>query len=237
MTPHRSRAAAQSPQFNGYLVVRQQIVQLQAEVDCQLCGGQHKGMAITAPKMASGEARRVDLGPTAVGALLTHRLAQDADKAAWADAYRDHGLVFGQANGDPIHPERITKRFGQLVQTSGLRKVRLHDLRHGRASLLLAAGTDIALVSKMLGHSSIALTADTYAHLLEGVGSRAAEAADALIPRAPRDQSVTSPTPETEEALPDQDRKGPSTCEKVGTPSGTRTPNPLIKSQLLCQLS
>ena len=77
-------------------------------------------------------------------------------------AYRDHDLVFAQDNGDPIHPERITKRFGQLVKTSGLRHVRLHDLRHGRASMLLASGIDIALVSKMLGHSSITLTADTY---------------------------------------------------------------------------
>ena len=194
-------------------------------------------MAITAPKTAGGEARRVDLGQTAVGALLTHRLVQDAEKAAWGDAYRDHGLVFAQANGDPIQPERITKRFGQLVQTSGLRKVRLHDLRHGRASLLLAAGTDIALVSKMLGHSSITLTADTYSHLLDGVGRQAAEAADALIPRSSRDQSVTGPPSETEEALPDQGREGLSTCENTGTPSGTRTPNPLIKSQLLCQLS
>ncbi|MGZ8577476.1 MAG: tyrosine-type recombinase/integrase [Actinomycetota bacterium] len=83
---------------------------------------------------------------------------------------------------------------------SGLRKVRLHDLRHGRASLLLASGTDMALVSKMLGHSSITLTADTYAHLLTGVGRRAADAADALIPRTPRDQSVTTSTPETRKA-------------------------------------
>jgi integrase len=50
--------------------------------------------------------------------------------------------------------------------------VRLHDLRHGRASLMLAVGIDIALVSKMLGHSSITVTADTYSHLLEGVGGR-----------------------------------------------------------------
>ena len=74
----------------------------------------------------------------------------------------------------------------------GLRKVRLHDLRHGRASMLLAAGTDFALVSKMLGHSSITLTADTYSHLLDGIGRQAAEAADALIPRNRRDQSVTT---------------------------------------------
>jgi len=75
-----------------------------------------------------------------------------------------------------MHPERVTKRFARLVKASGLRHVRLHDLRDGRASLLLAAGTDITLVSKMLGHSTITLTADTYSHLLSGVG---------LAPRTP----------------------------------------------------
>jgi site-specific recombinase XerD len=97
--------------------------------------------------------------------------------------YADHDLVFAREDGNPIHPERVTKRFIQLVKSSGLRQVRLHDLRHGRASLLLASGTDIAVVSKMLGHSSITLTVDTYAHLLAGVGQKAADAADALIPR------------------------------------------------------
>jgi len=146
----------------GYLVVRQQIVQLDSNVTACDCGQTHKGLDVSAPKTASGEARRVDLGSAAVAALLTHRLAQDAEKSSWGSAYRDHDLVFAQANGDPIHPERITKRFRQLVKASGLRPVRLHDLRHGRASLLLASGTDISLVSKMLGHSSITLTADTY---------------------------------------------------------------------------
>ena len=75
----------------------------------------------------------------------------------------------------------------ELVNASGRRRVRLHDLRDGRVLMLLASGTDIALVSKMLGHSSITLTADTYSHLLAGVGKKAAEAADALIVRMPRE--------------------------------------------------
>jgi site-specific recombinase XerC len=100
--------------------------------------------------------------------------------------------VFAREKGDPIPPERVTKRFSQLVESAGLRPIALHDLRHGWASLLLASGADMAVVSKMLGRSSAAFTADTYTHLLEGVGRRAAEAADALVPRTARDRSVTS---------------------------------------------
>jgi hypothetical protein len=78
--------------------------------------------------------------------------------------------------------------------------------------LLLAAGVDIALVSKLLGHSSIGLTVDTYSHLLEGVGKEAAERATALVPRKrpadPRDQSVTNPAPESSDS-PRQNDGGP----------------------------
>jgi len=87
----------------------------------------------------------------------------------------------------------VTKRFGELCDAAGVRRVRLHDLRHGSASLMLAAGIDLALVSKRLGHSSISITADTYSHLLAGVGREAAERAAALVPRTRGDQPVTNP--------------------------------------------
>ncbi len=112
----------------------------------------------------------------------------------------DHGLVFAREDGSPLSPQKVTTRFRELVAEvrfaddehkpdkarRRLRQVRLHDLRHGRASLLLAAETDMTTVSKLLGHSSITITADTYSHLLGGVGKAAAEAASALVPRQPR---------------------------------------------------
>lgn len=127
----------------------------------------------------------MDLGAHAVGVLLSHRLQQDAARAAVGDAYADHDLVFAREDGNSIHPERVSKRFGHPVTDSGSPPTRLHDLRHARASLSLASGTDIALVSKILGHSSISVTDDTYAPL-EGVGRRDADAAGALAPRSAR---------------------------------------------------
>jgi integrase len=222
----------------GFLVVHQQIVQLDGQAQqCAVCGGQHVGMMFTPPKTSSGEARRVDLGSSVTGHLLAHRLSQEEQKAAWGSAYQDHDLVFATEDGNPLHPGRLTKRFNQLVASSGLRKVRLHDLRHGRASLLLGSGMELALVSKIMGHSSITLTADTYSHLLAGAGRMAAEAADALTPRAPRDQSVTNAGLAGPAAPPEAVSNRPVTWEDGSAPSGTRTPNPLIKSQLLCQLS
>ena len=127
----------------------------------------------------------------------------------------------------------ITKRFRALAAEAGLRRVRLHDLRHGAAALRLATGTDIAIVSKVLGHSSISITSDTYSHLLAGVGRQAAEAAMAIVPRNPRDQL-------RDHYSKNRCRRRSSTAVMAGTesaPPGTRTPNPRIKSPLLCQLS
>ncbi len=220
--------------MRGLLVVRQQVVQVDGQTyACGTCGGTHRGIVFGAPKTSSGDARRIDLGERGVGVLLAQRLSQDEERAAWSEAYADHDLVFAREDGNPLAPELVTKTFGKLVKSAGIRPIRVHDLRHGRASLLLAAGVDLAVVSKMLGHSSITITADTYAHLLEGVGRQAAEAADALIPRMTRDQSVTNRGPETRE----RSRLKDETAGQTSGPRGTRTHNPRIKSPLLCQLS
>jgi len=205
----------------GRLVVRQQVVVIGHE------------LRFGPPKTASGDARVVDLDDGTVGALLGHRLAQDTERAEWGQAYADHGLVFARENGEPLHPETVTKRFGKLAAGAGLRAVRLHDLRHGQASLMLAAGVPLAVVSKRLGHSSVSITSDTYSHLLEGVGREAAERAAALVPRNRREQIVSTDPAVSESA-------GARTAESPGhrgAPPGTRTPNPRIKSPLLCQLS
>ena len=229
----------------GRLTVRQQLVQLDGEQDpCPYCGEQHRGAVFGKPKTASGEDRIVDLDGGVIGVLIAHRLQQDMQRAEWGSQYSEHGLVFAQADGTPIPPERVTKRFTQLVKAAELRAIRLHDLRHGQASLMLAAGVPMAVVSKRLGHSTISLTSDTYSHLLDGVGRDAAEAAASLVPRAGKgnppdgacDQSVTNSALETTEG-PRQNDGGPGLSDPACAPPGTRTPNPLIKSQLLCQLS
>jgi len=65
----------------------------------------------------------------------------------------------------------------------GLPPIRLHDLRHGAATLALAAGRDPKIVQEMLGHSSITITSDTYTSVLPEVAREAAEAAARLVPR------------------------------------------------------
>lgn len=72
--------------------------------------------------------------------------------------------------------------FERLVAASGLPPIRLHDLRHGAATLALAGGVDMKVVSEMLGHSSIKITSDTYTSVLPEIAKDAAEAAAKLVP-------------------------------------------------------
>jgi integrase len=211
----------------GYIVVRSQLV----EVRGQVMEGK--------PKTRSGEDRRVDIGARTIGALMAHRFAQDAERLQWGSGYTDSDRVFAREDGTDLSPGQVTKTFTRLSAAAGLRQVRLHDLRHGAASLMLAGGADIAVVSKRMGHSSVRLTVDTYSHLLEGVGRSAADAAEGMV--RPRGTTTAPDAPTLRPQGSENDAAAPSRRTKPlvnrGAPSGTRTPNPLIKSQLLCQLS
>jgi integrase len=216
----------------GVVVVRQQLVQVTVDEHmpkCTCCGEVHKGLMIGPPKTKAGESRAVELDGGTIGVLLAHRLAQDAERLEWGRAYTDHGLVFARENGSPLPLDHVTKRFHELAVAAGLRPIRLHGLRHGAASLMLAAGVDLALVSKRLGHSSISITSDTYSHLLEGVGREAAERAAALVPRNRGDQPVTNPSKSVGKSLTEE---GEYPQVKGGAPRGNRTPNPLIKRKI-----
>ncbi|MFE4493043.1 tyrosine-type recombinase/integrase [Streptomyces niveus] len=86
--------------------------------------------------------------------------------------------------GQVLQPANFTRRFIELYEEIGLPPVRLHDLRHGAATLAHAAGASLKDIQEMLGHSSITITADTYTSLLPEADLAIAEAAARLVPRA-----------------------------------------------------
>jgi integrase len=76
------------------------------------------------------------------------------------------GWLFTHGDGRHWSPSHVTHTFRRLVREADLPPIRFHDLRHGAASLSLAAGSDLKSVQAMLGHESIVLTADTYTSVL-----------------------------------------------------------------------
>jgi Phage integrase family len=135
---------------------------------------------ISEPKTARSR-RSIALDPVTVAALREHKSRQAADRVAVGPAYQDSGLVFTLPDGSPIHPQRFSDWFRQHVRAAGLPAIRLHDLRHSYATAALAAGIPAKVVSERLGHATIAITMDTYSHVLPGLDERAAATVARLI--------------------------------------------------------
>ncbi len=131
------------------------------------------------PKTAKGR-RNVALDGRTVAVLREHRRTQVAGYVALG-IRPDHDLVFTTALGEPIHPERLTRSFAQYVKAAGVPSIRLHDLRHTHATLALQAGIHAKHVSERLGHSTVAITLDTYSHAIPAMQEEAAERVAQLV--------------------------------------------------------
>ncbi|WP_112104913.1 site-specific integrase [Parafrankia sp. Ea1.12] len=135
-----------------------------------------------APKSDAGD-RQISLDTATVTVLRQRRARQNAHRLSHGEQWIDNGLVFTEPNGAPLIPDEVTKHFKELVAAADLPPVRLHDLRHGAATLALAAGADMKAVQDLLGHAGIGITADTYAHILPELAREVAENVARLIPR------------------------------------------------------
>jgi integrase len=146
-----------------------------------------------APKTEASD-RIIALDTQTVQILKAHNRRQAAERLAAGPAWIDTGFVFTNPDGSRLHPQHVTDEFQHLAYTAGLPPVRLHDLRHGAASIMLAAGLDIKIVQETLGHTSSTFTRDTYTSIYPQIAQAAAEQTAALL----------TPPPNTDHHLPAQ---------------------------------
>lgn len=146
------------------------------------------GVRFKSPK--SRKARTIQLSTHALDALKKHRVAQGRTRLALGPAYTKLDLVFARDDGSIWEPELFGKAFAALVKRAGLGHLRLHDLRHSCASILLKAGVNAKVVSERLGHSTIAITLDLYSHLLPGLQAEASEKIETSIETAIRNKNA-----------------------------------------------
>jgi integrase len=136
-----------------------------------------RGLVVLPPKSVASN-RVLALDPWTRQVLATHRGRQ---LPAPCDGY-----LFARPGGRPCTPGYLTRRFIRLIRREGLPPIRLHDLRHGAATLALAGGADLKMIQAMLGHASIILTADTYTSVLPDLARTTAEAVAAQIMKSAR---------------------------------------------------
>lgn len=113
------------------------------------------------PPKSERSRRRVPLPAVAVEALQQHRVQALSEAVERGTDIAGDDLVFTSTVGTPLEPRNVNRTFTDLVKAAGLRHVRLHDLRHTCASLLLAQGVSPRVVMDILGHSAIAVTMNT----------------------------------------------------------------------------
>jgi integrase len=120
--------------------------------------------------------RTLHIDPRTVQVFREQRCRQDRWRqeagAAWRNGW---DLAFTTEGGHYIHPDRFGVEFSRLVETAPVPRIRLHDLRHTHATLLLGEGVPIKVVSERLGHSEVSITLDVYAHCLSAMDEGAAE--------------------------------------------------------------
>jgi integrase len=127
------------------------------------------------PKTATGR-RQVELDDETLGALRTWHEQQRRESEEWPGEWPAHGLVFTLQDGSALHPDYLTRTFHALSKKAKVSRIRLHDLRHTHATLLLAAGVPVKVVSERLGHSTPAFTMAVYQHVLRGMQRDAVQA-------------------------------------------------------------
>jgi integrase len=131
--------------------------------------------------------RTVDINPSTVAALRAQKIRQLETRAILGQRYQSQDLVFctvrpwPEPAGSPLGYRNVDRELKALLSRAGLPPIRFHDLRHTAATLMLLADTPLHVVSRRLGHASIVLTGNTYAHVLPSQGREVADRMEAIL--------------------------------------------------------
>ena len=137
-----------------------------------------KGVYIDTPKNKTS-ARPLKLSRTAFLMLIEYKAWQDAQRKACGDFWKDaDDRVFTRDDGAPVFPDALTQWFGDFVKRSGLPPVHVHSLRHTYASMLIADGTPLVVVSHYMGHAQVSTTSNIYSHVISSAETKASHVMD-----------------------------------------------------------
>ena len=133
------------------------------------------------PKTARSR-RTLALSPSLVAALIAHKDRQAFERVKAGTCWQESDLVFTTASGTPLEARNLVRDFKRQLAAAELpTNLRFYDMRHAAASLMLADGMPITVVSAMLGHALTSTTLNVYAHVLPGADQLTADAMERLL--------------------------------------------------------
>jgi len=140
---------------------------------------------IKAPKTETSE-RFVDFPDWYMELLRKYRVVWMEQRLAMGSKWQggDRQFLFHRGDGRPIYPTTPAHVWYRIMEKHGLPRIRLHDLRHTAATLLIEAGVDLKTVQERLGHSKYTTTADIYAHVTEKMKKRTADYLEKFRPQS-----------------------------------------------------
>jgi integrase len=194
---------------NGMLTV--------VETAYKLGNGEYR---IKQPKTAQSR-RTVTLPSSLVELCKVYRADQELLRIQLGISLEADDFVFIRPDGSPINPNAVTLAFRRIIKKAGLRRIRMHDLRHTHATLMLKASVHPKVVSERLGHANIGITLDIYSHVLPGMQEAAAERFDRIFEVEGNENSE-----------PDVSKMLANSEDLASRPCRSRTCDTLIKSQV-----
>ncbi len=161
------------------------------------------GFRVVTVEPKAGSRRVVQLAGDVTAEVRSHRDRQVVEREALG--IRPAGpddVVFADQHGEPYHPQQLRVLFGRASERAGLPAIRLHDLRHTMATTALTAGIHPKVVQERLGHTTVAMTLDTYSHVTDTIQAAAAEELYRVMsPPQRRDPEIGESLEESPEAL------------------------------------
>jgi integrase len=129
----------------------------------------------------TGKSRAVALPAMIIEGLRQHRIRQAEELLKLGVRLGEDHHVVAREDGKPLQPRSVSQAFRKFIARHGLKKIRLHDLRHSHATHMLSAGVHPKIAQERLGHSSVSVTIDLYSHILPGMQAEAVSRVDAAM--------------------------------------------------------
>jgi integrase len=133
------------------------------------------------PVKTDGSARLIPIPTQLLGVIRAHRSLQESDRVEAGAKRKAGGYVFATRKGTPIEPRNVNRHFDRLCESTGVRRIRTHDLRHSCASLLYSQGVPLDQIQDNLGHESPTATKLIYVDVAEEIQRDAMDRLDFLF--------------------------------------------------------